>query len=355
MSLSAEDAEDSRRTPRQLDAAKPQSCFLASWRLKISNRQATRAPSKNWGFAPSRDLRRVLRATPASSALKRFLFFCVTSVGLIAAPALAEPALWVAKSGGATVYLFGTVHALKSETDWETPKVARAFAESRELWLEAEDADPLTMAPIVAQLGIDRTHKLSADVQPADLPRLDAAAKAAGLPGEAALEPMRPWLAALTLAALPIIKAGYDPAKGVDNVLKAKAAAVGKPVHSLESAEQQLHFFADFPKARQVEMLRQVLDEVASGSAQVEEILAAWAAGDLATLDKDMNEVDERDYPDLHAVLIVNRNEAWAEKIAAWMKSGKGEIFVAVGAGHLVGKDSLQKALEARGIAVARD
>jgi hypothetical protein len=273
----------------------------------------------------------------------------------MASPALAEPALWVAKSGGATVYLFGTVHALKGETDWETPKLAKAFAASRELWLEADDADPVTMTPIVAQLGIDREHKLSADVPPADLPRLDAAAKSAGLPGEAALEPMRPWLAALTLAALPIIKAGYDPAKGVDNVLKAKAAAAGKPVHGLETAEQQMHFFADFSKARQVEMLRSVLDEVATGPAQVEEILTAWAAGDLATIDRDMNEEEERDHPDLHAVLIVNRNRAWAEKIAAWMKSGKGEIFVAVGAGHLVGKDSLQKALEARGIAVARD
>lgn len=281
-------------------------------------------------------------------------FIAAFTLSLLSLPAAAEPALWVAKSGGATVYLFGTVHALKSETDWETPKISAAFAGSRELWLEAEDADPATMAPIVAQLGIDRAHRLSAEVAPADLPRLEAAAKAAGLPGEAALEPMRPWLAALTLAALPIIKAGYDPAKGVDNVLKAKAAAAGKPVHGFESAEQQMHFFADFPKARQVEMLRSVLDEVATGPAQVEELLAAWAAGDLATIDKDMNEEDERDYPDLHAVLIVNRNQAWAKKIAAWMKSGKGEIFVAVGAGHLVGRDSVQNILERRGIKSVR-
>lgn len=294
-----------------------------------------------------------LSAPEGRRGIRHFIAALVLS--LVAARALAEPALWVAKSGGATVYLFGTVHALKSETEWETPKIAKAFGESRELWLEAEDADPVTMAPIVAELGIDRAHPLSAEVAPADLPRLDAAAKAAGLPGEAALEPMRPWLAAITLAALPIVKAGYDPTKGVDNVLKAKAAAAGKPVHGFESAEQQMHFFADFSQTKQVQMLRQVLDEVASGPAQVEDILKAWAAGDLATLDKDMNEEMERDYPELQAVLLVNRNQAWAKKIAAWMKSGKGEIFVAVGAGHLVGKGSLQKALEARGITVARD
>src|SRR5881394_3304051 len=47
---------------------------------------------------------------------------CVAALALslIALPAFAEPALWVAKQGGATVYLFGTVHALKPELKWET-------------------------------------------------------------------------------------------------------------------------------------------------------------------------------------------------------------------------------------------
>ena len=76
--------------------------------------------------------------------------FVALALSVLAFPALAEPALWVATQGGATVYLFGTVHALKPETQWETPKIAKAFAESRELWLEADDADPKTMQPIVA-------------------------------------------------------------------------------------------------------------------------------------------------------------------------------------------------------------
>ena len=276
------------------------------------------------------------------------------ALSLLALPALAEPALWVAKQGNATVYLFGTVHALKPELKWETPKIAKAFAESQEFWMEATDADPKTMQPIVTQLGLDSAHQLSGKLAPDDLPRLDAAAKLAGLPGEQALERMRPWLAALTLAALPIVKAGYDPAKGADNVLRAKAEAAGKPVHGLESAEQQMHFFADLPQARQVEMLRAVLDEVASGTAEVEEIMAAWEKADLATIDKDMNEDEAEKYPDLHAVLITDRNKAWAARIVEWLKAGKGVTFLAVGAGHLVGHDSVQEALKARGISVVR-
>jgi uncharacterized protein len=269
--------------------------------------------------------------------------------------ALADPALWVAKSDHATVFLFGTVHALKSESDWQTPKISAAFAASEELWLEADDADPKTMGPIVSRLGLDPTHPLSTKVTADDMPRLDAAAKSAGMPSEFALEPMRPWLAALTLAVLPIVKAGYDPAKGVDNILKAKAIAAHKPVHGLETAEQQMHFFADLPEARQVEMLRSVLDEVEGGKAQVADILAAWSEGDLPAIDKYLNADDVQNYPDLYAVLIVNRNRAWAEKITERLKSGLGVTFVAVGAGHLVGRDSVQKALEARGISVVRE
>jgi uncharacterized protein len=282
-------------------------------------------------------------------------YLAILALSLFALPAWSEPALWVAKSGNATVYLFGTVHALRPELQWETPKIAKAFAESQEFWMEATDADPKTMQPILMQLGFDRAHALSTQLPPADLPRLDAAARSAGLAGEAALEPMRPWLAALTLAALPIVKAGYDPAKGADNVLKAEAAASGKPVRGLETAEQQMHFFADLPPARQVDMLRAVLDEVAVGKGEVEEIMAAWASADLAVIDKDMNQDDAEKYPDLHAILIVNRNKAWAARVAEWLKAGKGVTFLAVGAAHLVGHDSVQEVLKARGIAVARE
>jgi uncharacterized protein YbaP (TraB family) len=279
----------------------------------------------------------------------------VLAFSLLALPAAAEPALWVATSGAATVHFFGTVHALKPDTKWETPKIAAAFAQSQEVWLELEDADPKTLQPLMAELGVDQAHPLSTKVGAADLARLEAAAKFLGLPGEVALEPMRPWAAALTLATLPIVKAGYDPAKGVDQVLKAQAVAMGKPVHGLETAEQQMHFFADLPQATQVRLLRSVLDEAGEGPAALGAILKAWSKGDLVALDRELNALTEKNYRDLYAILIVQRNQAWAERIAAHLGSAPGVTFIAVGAAHLVGRDSLQKALERRGISVARE
>jgi hypothetical protein len=42
--------------------------------------------------------------------------------------ARAEPAMWVVKDADSTVYLFGTVHLLKKDVVWNTPKVQAAMA-----------------------------------------------------------------------------------------------------------------------------------------------------------------------------------------------------------------------------------
>ena len=47
--------------------------------------------------------------------------------------------------------------------------------------------------------------------------------------------------------------------------------------------------------------------------------------------------------------LLKNRNEDWASKIEVMLK-GSGVSFIAVGAGHLVGPDSVQNRLALRGI-----
>ena len=62
------------------------------------------------------------------------------------------------------------------------------------------------------QLGLDPQHPLSTKLTKEQVARLDQIAKSVGLPaGEASLEPMKPWLAAVTLGVMPIMQAGFDP------------------------------------------------------------------------------------------------------------------------------------------------
>src|SRR5437763_818415 len=120
----------------------------------------------------------------------------------------AEPALWKITGRHATVYLFGTVHALKKETNWRSPKFDTAFAASDVLWEEIANPDDRAAAePLLARYGQDPVHPLSAKLGDAGKARLAAIEAAYGLPA-AQIESMRPWFAALNLNVIPIVKAG---------------------------------------------------------------------------------------------------------------------------------------------------
>jgi uncharacterized protein YbaP (TraB family) len=57
--------------------------------------------------------------------------------------------------------------------------------------------------------------------------------------------------------------------------------------------------------------------------------------------------------PDLYAALLTNRNASWVSQIEGIL-AGKGVSFMAVGAGHLIGPDSVIAMLEARGVTAER-
>ena len=80
-------------------------------------------------------------------------------------------------------------------------------------------------------------------------------------------------------------------------------------------------------------------------------MVAAWQVGQADRLAQLLNE--EEDDPKLRKVLLTGRNKAWAKWLRARLKQ-PGTVFVAVGAGHLAGKGSVQDQLARRGIKASR-
>lgn len=268
---------------------------------------------------------------------------------LAPAAAKAEPAMWVVKDADSTVYLFGTVHLLKKDVTWNTPKVQAAMAHSGELWLELLDADDaVKLAPVVQRLGLDLQRPLSSKLTAAQKVKLAKVAAQHGV-NPAQLEPMKPWLAALTFSLAPLQASGWDPNAGVDKLLQAQAVKEGDKLRAFETAEQQMRFFADLPEALQIQYLDQSLDDAEGGVEMMNRIAAAYAAGDTDTIGEIMSAELQKDSPELYRVLLTRRNEAWAEQIQRIL-AGRGTHFVAVGAGHLAGPDSVQAQLAKRGV-----
>lgn len=295
-----------------------------------------------------------LRHNPSMLVRLLLVPFAVLGLVLLAAarPAAAEPALWVVKDSDSTIYLFGTIHLLRPEMEWLSPKVETAFGESAELWLETDVGSGVVTAFKLFRYGMDFSAPLSSKLTPEQRQQLAKAAAATGV-SLRSFEAMRPWLAAVTLSTLPAMAGGYDEKAGVDSTLQRMAKAAGKPLHTLETDTQQLRFFADLPPDVEMAMLADVLEHGPMPVEALDDMAEAWAAGDEKGIETVFKE--EEFSPDgvLYDVLIRQRNQAWAARIKTLM-AGAGTSFIAVGAGHLVGPDSVQAALAGLGISAER-
>lgn len=268
----------------------------------------------------------------------------------------ASPALWKVQGPHETIYLFGTVHVLRPDVQWQTKKFSEAFSKSDALYLEVAKLDDMAaVQPLIMQLGMDAQHPLSTKITAQDNAALDKAVKAMGMPGEQMMEPMQPWMAYLTLSVLPMVKAGYSPTAGVDVTLAKMAKDQGKPVMGFETMDQQLHYLADLPQAQQVTLLHDELADLPDGVSQMNQVVSAWEKGDVETIAKYENQSFSKS-PELFKRLVVERNSRFADELATLLASEKpGTVFVAIGAAHLAGPDSVQKDLEAKGYKVTRE
>jgi uncharacterized protein YbaP (TraB family) len=285
--------------------------------------------------------------------MSRTKFLSVLATVVMAIPAQAEPAMWVIRDNDSTIYLIGTMHLLRHETEWDSAKVKKTVKESTELWLEIADIDDqAAMMRLAMKYGMDQEKPLSSKLNPAQKEKLAKAADAYGLI-IAGLEPMKPWMVTMLLSVLPLQKAGYDPNAGIDRLLKAQAEKEGDKILGFETMEQQIRIFADMPEADQIAFLEATLDEVEKGLGLLDQLAKAWIDGDTETIGRLLVDDFKKEAPAAYEKLLVQRNIAWSEKIVEILK-GSGVQQIAVGAAHLAGPDSVQVQLAKRGIKAER-
>jgi hypothetical protein len=295
-------------------------------------------------------------AASIGRGVRRTIATALIAASALGAPALAQPAMWAVKDADSTIYLFGTVHLLKPETQWKTPKLEAAIKEAEQLWLElpttnAEQLAP-QMMPLITQFGLAPATPLSSNLTADEMKTLDEAAKLAGMTG-AQLDIFRPWFAALTISTSAMVRAGYDPASGVDSKIEAAFGERSVKPNGLETPESQIEVFASMERDEELAYLRETMEDYENAATMLDGMVDQWSRGDIAAMEQlfvtEMREAS----PDLYAALLPNRNANWVGQIEEMLK-GKGTIFIAVGAGHLIGEDSVQAMLKAKGIESVR-
>ncbi|MFN3553559.1 MAG: TraB/GumN family protein [Novosphingobium meiothermophilum] len=275
-----------------------------------------------------------------------------------AAPALQQapaaqplrPALWKVADADTTIYLFGTVHALPKGLVWFEGAVAQAFAASDELVMEIPDVSPDAQARAALSRGTLRGETLRSLMDEQSRAAYEALLARLNIRPET-YDGLEPWLAAISLAVLPYAQAGYLAQDGAEATLGTAAKAQNKARNALESVEYQIAMFADLPRAAQLRFLDATVRDFSAASGVIARMTEVWGKGDTEALGRLLNA--QMTDADLAEALLYQRNRNWASWIRQRLDR-PGTVFVAVGAGHLAGADSVQDALDRLGITAQR-
>ena len=267
----------------------------------------------------------------------------------------AEPTgvLWSLQGKTNTVYLLGSVHFLRPSE--ELPKtVDAAYLDAEQLLMEIDmdDLDPMQAQQATFELGmLPEGETLESQLGSATYAKVSEYARSIGVE-PTLLNRFRPWLAAITLVQLQLMKMGLDANSGIEQRFVARAAKDNKEIHGLETLREQLTMMASLPAQQQREFLLYSVEDTERATREIDELIAAWRVGDTARLSKLMTEGFEQ-YPDLYRPMTVDRNKKWIAPIEDLLDDHD-DYLVIVGALHLVGKDSVIELLEKRGHKIVR-
>jgi len=278
-------------------------------------------------------------------------FILPSLVAQTAVPASTRKAMfWKVTSDTSVTYLLGSIH-LGSKDMYPLPKeIEEAFESSSALIVEADVRHvdmQKTQAMVLAKGMYPSDDDLWKHVSPETRKSVEQFCAKFELPVEA-LARMKPWVVAVTLATVPMLKGGMDPTLGIDNYFLEKSGK--KRIVEIESTEWQLNLLSSFTDEQQEQFLRAASEEGTELMATLKRLQDAWTNGDAEKMDALIRDTS-RTPQEINKKLLTDRNPHMADVAEQFLK-GKDQAFLVVGAAHLVGKEGLVAVLKKRGYKV---
>lgn len=266
-----------------------------------------------------------------------------------------SPALWRLSDDDTTIHMFGTVHMLRPELQWRTEQLDQAMAEADKIVFEVDMSSPEALRRITTdfqQRGMfEDGRSLKQVLNDEDELVIAAAFDSIGVPIEA-MDTFEPWMASINLGMMKLMNDGYDPESGVESVIEADAKGAGKSFAYLEDISQQTDAFDLLPEDEQINMLYQTALFLDESPEMLDLLVDEWADGDVAGISTLVANPDGQGFTEAaYDSVLVQRNAAWVPQIEA-MLDEPGTVFIAVGAGHFAGPDSVIKMLRDKGYEV---
>ena len=257
----------------------------------------------------------------------------------------ASGCVWkVTGSTGGTLFLGGSMHALRS-TDYPLPSAYnRAFDASTRVSFEIEPKALAGSGEGMIKAGrYPKGDSLKNHVDPRTYDYLLRVFGLLKIPEEK-FSRYRPWLLVLLLDS-PSSR-GFSDDLGVDEFITKRARANAKPMSGLESAAEHSAVFSGLTDRQSEALLLVSFIPQGDSAGNRERIMSAWRRGDVEALARITHE-SYRDFAAFGDRLLGVRNHSWMPKLEGYLKSGQ-TYLVVVGAAHLGGSDGLLALFRAR-------
>jgi len=290
--------------------------------------------------------------TVRTTLIKGLLIVCLmVTAGRAVPQAAGHPiSMWQIEGSSNRIYLLGSVHVLREQDHPIPAAIEEAYQDAEILIMEVDmdDLDPIEMAGLVSELGvINDGGSLEEYMGPELYAEAAEYASQLNIP-IAILAETEPWLAAITVEQMVLLRIGFNPQFGIELHLAAKAGEDKKEIFGFETAREQLEILDGLSLPAQRSLLIQTLRESLTIEQDLNLVIDAWRHGDIVFLEETLlGEMQQ--YPELYKKLIVDRNQAWVEKIKN-LTAEVDDYLVVVGALHLIGEDGVPALLSEIGI-----
>ncbi|MDR2935430.1 MAG: TraB/GumN family protein [Candidatus Adiutrix sp.] len=257
--------------------------------------------------------------------------------------------LWrLTSPAGKRAYLAGSLH-LAGPGLYPLPEpFARAFDEAGSLVVEIDTGTlpQKTVSDFIAARGLAAADRALEDyLTPATSGLLAQSGR-----NRPEYARYRPWLAALAIQMAALEENGFSARYGLDKHFLDQAAGRRLPVVELETFAEQMDILADLGPDEANLFLQATLREAAGLPGIMADFLSAWRRGDVSGLAELLFD-GFKGYPELAGLrdrLIIRRNHLMLKRLRPLLTASGPPPFVVVGAGHLVGEESLLALLAAQ-------
>jgi len=290
--------------------------------------------------------------------MKKWLFYSLLMVFFVGCKAQSSPnfavqkndntLLWEVSGNGLQKpsFLFGTFHLLCRQDIHFSDQLKKALNYSNEIYMEMDMDDPATMLGGMLYMNMRGDTTLAELYTAKEYARLKNYFSDTLKMPLTLLQKAKPYF--LVALLYPRMMNCPSPA-GVEEELVKLAKEDKKEIQGLETIQFQASVFDSIPYQWQAKELLKNIDSFSVNKEEFKTMLDYYKNQKMDSIKKMLgkSEFGSDKYDDL---LLNDRNKKWVKKLNTIMKNES--VFVAVGAGHLVGDKGLISLLRKQGYTV---